>query len=364
MNAVLHNTPFATVRLLDVARGRDNNLNLIRFVAASLVLISHSYALFFGDGAVEPWRETLGISMGRVAVDIFFCVSGYLVAGSLISSGSVRDFLLARFLRIYPGLWVALLLSTTVVGLCASTLSSNDFFTNAETAKYLIKNAIIIFGVAHYLPGVFENNPWSGAVNGSLWTLPHEVRAYLTLVLLWAVAIALRRRIGISFANICVAFTVGLLTFVIYAIAVDWELRFLGLLVIFMSGVLYRIYSQFVILRIWLAMVLLAALGLALQFGHQAFQLTYIFALPYILMCAIYLPKGYIRSFNRVGDYSYGLYVYAFPVQQLLMANGVNSVAQLTMASFLITAGLAVMSWHIVEKKALTLRNVWRPHAH
>ena len=163
--------------------GRDNNLNFIKFVAATMVLMSYSFALFTGDASTEPWRKTLGMSMGGVVVDIFFCASGFLVAGSLIASQIARDFLAARALRIYPGLWVALLLVVLIMGPLVTTHPNGIFFGSTETWKHLARNAVMVFGGAFQLPGVFEQNPWKGAVNGSLWTLPYELRAYLALAL-------------------------------------------------------------------------------------------------------------------------------------------------------------------------------------
>jgi len=98
------------------ASGRDNNFNLVRLAAATAVVVSHSFALATGDPAAEPLWSTLGITLGGLAVVAFFMTSGYLVGGSLLSNGQPIRFAVARALRIYPGLWVALLLTVFVLG--------------------------------------------------------------------------------------------------------------------------------------------------------------------------------------------------------------------------------------------------------
>jgi peptidoglycan/LPS O-acetylase OafA/YrhL len=106
-----------TLTLGDYVGGRDNNFNLIRFLAASAVLLSHSFPLSNGDPTTEPLRSWLGLSAGEIAVDVFFLTSGFLVAGSLLTRHSVSGFAVARALRIYPAMVVSVLLTVPVVGL-------------------------------------------------------------------------------------------------------------------------------------------------------------------------------------------------------------------------------------------------------
>lgn len=347
----------SNIPLQEVVRSKDNNLNIIRFVAASMVLASHSYALHSGDSATEPWRRTLGMSMGGVAVDIFFCVSGFLVAGSLMASQSAKDFLVARALRIYPGLWVALLLSVIILGIGESTESVAGFFSSLETWKYLAKNAIMLFGAAFQLPGVFEANPWKGSVNGSLWTLPFELRAYLVLLAIWFVASLLSRVINVNFAKACGVSAVAICGCAIFVFLVGRPDKFLSLLAIFLLGAICRIYCRWIVLDFWIASALVAILGAALTLSLKLFWPLYLISLPYLILCLVYMPDGFVREFNRLGDYSYGIYIYAFPVQQLLMAVWSSSIERFISASFVVTLVLSILSWHLVEKRALALRD-------
>ena len=174
-----------TTSLDHLARGRDNNLNLIRIVAAAMVLVSHSFVIASGNPHAEPWDAVLGRSPGGMAVDIFFVISGFLVSGSLVKQASIAPYLMARAVRIYPGLWVALLLTVLVVGWCATSASPAAFFTDPQTWRYLLRNGTMVLGAEAVLPGAFETQPFAGVVNGSLWTLRHELRLYLLLALAW-----------------------------------------------------------------------------------------------------------------------------------------------------------------------------------
>ncbi|MFG6487505.1 acyltransferase family protein [Roseateles sp. BYS78W] len=300
----------SNVRLSEVIRSRDNNLNLIRFIAATMVLVSHSFALHTGDPGAEPWRKTLGMSMGGVAVDIFFCASGFLVTGSLLASRSIRDFLLARALRIYPGLWTALLLSVVAVGIFASTESAGRFFSAYETWKYLLRNAVMVIGAEFQLPGAFAGNPFNGAVNGSLWTLPFELRAYLIVLGLWLIAVWKRGVAAAAFKTVVMLACAVTLVWAIGSMLAGQPNRFAALLAVFLLGALLRLIADRVVLSRWALVALLALLVGSLLLGTKVFWLVYIFILPYALLCLAYLPAGVIRKFNGVGDYSYGIYIY------------------------------------------------------
>jgi len=163
---------------------RENNFNLIRLVAAFLVIVSHSYVLVLGKSAEDPFYDLTGISLGVIAVDVFFITSGFLVTASLLHRKSLVSFCVNRFLRIFPALFVALLFTVVLVGSIFSNLSAVSYFGDTHTYYYFIKNLFLIFGVEHTLPGVFESLPYPSAINGSLWTLPWEVRMYFILFLL------------------------------------------------------------------------------------------------------------------------------------------------------------------------------------
>ncbi len=157
--------PFQTIfetmknRLSDLSQGKENNLNLIRMIAASSVLITHSFALVTGTGASEPLRQSLGLTMGTISVHVFFIISGLLVTASLVNKGILIDFFWARSLRIFPALFLMILLVVFFLGPFFTTIDFIDYMKSKETYIYIAKCSTLIFGVRDHLPGVFHRSP-------------------------------------------------------------------------------------------------------------------------------------------------------------------------------------------------------------
>lgn len=339
------------------SQGRDNNFNLIRIVAAISVLITHSFALVMGSGEAEPFRESLGMTMGSIAVDVFFITSGFLVTSSLMGRKSIVEFAWARVLRVFPALLVMLLLTVFVLGVYFSELPALQYLSSAKTYVYLVKCATLILGAAYELPGVFADNPYKIAVNGSLWTMPHEVRMYAILAIIW---VALRRS-NKNRLNVFRAAVVGVAFFAgAYAIFDHLYLHFEGyfsrLLFMFFLGSVYCVLRERIILVRWLFWIFVFLLLLS-TLSKQVFFFVYIFTVPYILFYFAYIPAGSLRKYNRLGDYSYGVYIYAFPVQQSIAAllPGI-SVPQMIVFSAAITMVFSILSWHLVEKRSLDFK--------
>ena len=165
-----------------ISFGRDNNFNLIRFISALAVILSHSYPLSLGKSAFEPFEEIIGISLGEMAVHVFFVTSGFLVTGSLIRNNNIFDFFLSRILRIFPALIVSALFVIILCGVAETKLTLIEYFYNPQTLSYFITNSLLIIkSVVYFLPSVFIDNPYPSVVNGSLWSLPWELRMYIIL---------------------------------------------------------------------------------------------------------------------------------------------------------------------------------------
>jgi peptidoglycan/LPS O-acetylase OafA/YrhL len=316
--------------------------------------LSHSYPLTTGRRESEPLRSWLGCTPGAIAVDLFFLISGLLVTASLVRRRSIVDFVRARFFRIWPGLTVALMLTVFLLGPAYTSHSLHDYFASRGTWRYLLQNLLILHGIDVHLPGVFLQLPWPDAVNGSLWSLPIEVSCYLYLLAIWFVLHKLFTETRFRLLVGC-----GWLAFLAWHFA---GLRYLSLedspgrlYYMFCSGAALYVFKDHIVLsKRWLA-----AAGLALALStiqQQAFAITYSLLLPYAMAGLAFLPRGPILRFNRLGDYSYGTYIYAFPIQQALVATLPSlGVAGLVASSAAITLCLAVASWHFVEKPALRL---------
>jgi len=344
--------------LSNYTNNRDNNFNLIRFIAALLVIISHSYVLALGAGSEDPFYSLTGVSLGVIAVDVFFVTSGFLVTASLLHRKSLVSFSVNRILRIFPGLFIALIFTVFFVGLYFTELSIYSYLSNLETYLYALKNLFLFLGVEHSLPGVFGALPYPEAVNGSLWTLPWELRMYLILFVfgffVYVLGLLNTNNLGLFF------FTISILCLIMYnlisllQLEVNYFLnKFSRLGGFFFMGAFLYTFRDRIILNKTVAIALLGLLLLSsLNFNLLIF--VYTFSLGYIVLALAYLPKGNILKFNNCGDYSYGLYIYAFPVQQsvVFLYDGINPIPLIfisTSATFI----LAYISWKYVENPVL-----------
>ena len=349
------------MRLAVLATGRDNNFNLIRILAALAVLCSHSFPLSRA-GLADPLAARLGMTGGSIAVDIFFITSGFLVSSSLLARTGLLRFFLARALRVLPALWVMLLLTVFVLGLSFTTEPTNQYLSASATQVYLLKCSTLLRGVSYHLPGVFAGNPLPLAVNGSLWSLPVEVRMYILLGLLWLPLALLKnsRRTAFALVTVVLAALAGYLVISTH-LHVARESPALRLIFMFFTGAAYFCLRARVPLRRGLFLTSTTLLLLA-SFNASLFYVTYMLTLAYMVLYLAYVPGGAIRGFNRVGDYSYGVYIYAFPVQQSIaaMVPGIGVPAMLGLATAA-TLPLAVLSWHLVENPALRLKDQLLP---
>ncbi|MCL2789676.1 MAG: acyltransferase [Desulfobulbus sp.] len=352
------------MRLADCARGRDNNFNLIRIAAAFAVLVSHSFPLALGPKVGEPLAAIVGLSFGRIAVDVFFFTSGFLVTASLVTRQSVKQFVWARILRIYPALLVVVLLSVFGLGLFFTTQPTVAYLVDVGIYKYLLKCSTLITGINDHLPGVFANNPYKNAVNGSLWTLPYELRMYVALVSVWLVVqLNPVNKVKIfKIILVLIAAISGILLILIHFEVINMKDNYPRFFYMFFSGASFYIVRDKIILSHTLFSLFLLLLIGGLVNKHLFF-VSYVLVLGYCILYCAYIPAGIVRKYNDLGDFSYGVYVYCFPVQQSVAAL-VPGISPLGMFAFssIATLILAVFSWLLVEKKALHLKESWLNH--
>lgn len=336
---------------------RDNSFLLVRLLAALAVLVSHGVALHSGHAETEPWRQAFGITPGSVAVDVFFVVSGLLITQSLDRRRDAIAFWAARLLRIWPGLLVALVL-TTLVGSALTKLPATRYWLAADTWRYLLWNSTVVWRTAYELPGLFTDNPFPRAVNGSLWSLRFEVRAYLGLFVAWWCLQAWGRP-GAARA-LALAAALVLMGLHLQAVAQGP-----------VEASPWRLYALFAVgaaLHHWRAVcpftpaiVTAHALALLLALFHRPwFAFTYSLVLPGLVLGVALLPQGRILKFNRLGDLSFGVYLYAFPVQQCVMQWCPTCSLSASMAeTAALTLTLAALSWHWVEKPMVAWGAEW-----
>ncbi|TMV64846.1 acyltransferase, partial [Thioclava sp. BHET1] len=338
-------------RLGQCARGRDNNFNLIRIIAAGAVLISHAWPITGGSGTVEPLESWTGYRLGTLAVIVFFSISGFLIAASAERARATSAFVTARMRRIFPAFAFSILLSGLLLGPMVTILPPATYLFSAELWRFLLGNLSLI-EMHYHLPGVFNDLPYP-MVAGSIWTLPHEVACYLALAGLRGMGlIGPQRRLPPKLLlGLCLGLWLcGAL------LPLPARLGRLHLLALpFMMGVVAWHLRDRLPLRPAPALILLL---LAAEAGKTALGWPMLcLALCYGSLCAAYLPGGWLRIYNRLGDYSYGLYLYAFPLQGLcvFLFGPMGPALNITLA-LPASCLCAVLSWHLIEAPFLRAR--------
>ena len=328
-------------------RHDGNIFNMLRLVLASSVIFSHAFIL---NGNVDPSEAVLPFAVSRLAVLLFFTLSGFLVTNSLLHRG-VGQYVLARCLRLLPGLWVMLLVTSVIACAAFGTYPFADMLLDPSAWKYISMNALLI-GRSYGIDGVFPANPLAGVMNGSLWTIPREVQCYIVLGLVGATGLLAKRQF------VLLAFIAGVIVDLLVprdAVAILTDLR--PLVISFFAGVALYIWRDKVYLSWPLAAGALVLLAL-IPVGPTklvAAQLTFAYV---VLVLAIMVPQSWKRISARMPDYSFGIYIYAFPVQQAMIATGIGAAPYANIASTLaVVLPLAALSWHIVEKPALALKD-------
>ncbi|MCU0948053.1 MAG: acyltransferase [Porphyrobacter sp.] len=337
-------------RLAESLSGRDNNLNLIRIIAAAAVLVSHAFPITLGEGADEPLARLTGMTLGGWAVAVFFGISGLLITRSFDRRSTLVQFVTARVLRLFPALFVVLVI-TVAVGALVTTLPPAAYFASRETLTYIPRNLSLVF-LQFALPGVFENNPLPQTINGSLWTLFYEVVCYAGVVVV-GLAGLLRSRIlfSLAFAGLTLAYLFSLSWQPAGGIAFHADLL-ISLAWPFALGMMAYLWRTSIVLDIRLAIALWLVCFAAAYSPYL--QPCVMVALLYSVAWLGFVPKRGLLLYNRLGDYSYGVYIFAFPIQQLCAdvlgtAEPLSNIA----AALPLTLLCAALSWHLVEERAL-----------
>ncbi|ADW68908.1 acyltransferase family protein [Granulicella tundricola] len=337
---------------------RENNFDFLRLALAVLVIYSHSFPLGLSSDAQEPiFRWTNGqMTGGSIAVDLFFIMSGFLITASAERSGSVFSFLKKRVLRIYPAFVVASLLSAVVV----VPMAAAHFAYNSPIARvgdFLLQTLRLV--EFHY-NSAFLTNPYPGAINGSTWSVSFEFWCYIGVALL-LVSTLLRRRI-----LLLAAFLTSVLVSVLFQLK-GWIFggKLLGLILgspqlwarllpLYLAGVVFYLFRD----RIRLSHTLAIVSGLALVaacWTPIGWTALFPFAGTYLVFYLAFTPWLRLHRFGRFGDFSYGTYLYAFPITQLLMKHFAHPIAPwlLFVCATPLTLIAAATSWYGVERHFL-----------
>lgn len=330
---------------------RKNSLNAIRLALALLVIVSHTWPI--GGYGREPHIGDQ--TLGNWAVAGFFAISGYLITGSRLHSRGFVDYLWRRVLRIYPAFLVVLLVVAFAFAPAVAAATGDGPWTLTNAFQYVVKN--LALDIRQYgIPDTLNTVPFPRTWNGSLWTLFYEFLCYLAV----GVAASLLPRKTLSWCATAALLAGGVLTFAITSGVLTMPTTvelFVRLLAFFAGGMLLYLLADRVPLNGWVALGAFLILAVASAVGVS----RSIAGLP-VAYLMLYL--GSKLPLNRIGsrnDISYGVYIYAFPVQQVLTYVFVDrAIDPLSFAvlSAIATLPFAWASWLLVEKPAMSLKHL------
>lgn len=338
----------------------DNNFGAIKFIAAIMVIGGHMPVLL---GGVGPFFFGTGIH--TMGVRILFTISGYLITMSWLSDPNIFRFGIKRILRIWPPLIVCILISAFVIGPIVTTISLKEYFQSPILWKYFNN---LKFNINYNLPGVFENNPYPNAVNGSLWTLPLEIRLYVIIPVILFFVSKYKKNTTKTVNLICII----LISCMIYILQQffwpDWNgevLGFnltttgLGLIPYYLMGMGYALLPIKKALNLPVA-IILVLLHSCFPFGRLENEIILFFELPYFIFSLAFVKSNILNKIFSV-ELSYGIYLYGFLIQQIIIY-WINiklrlqlDIIVLLVVSILITFCCSIISYFMVERPILKL---------
>lgn len=333
----------------------NNNYNFLRLFAAFCIVLSHSFDLL-NKSNIEPLNYLTNgkIQFSFIGLCIFFSCSGFLIAKSANTSASIKSYLFKRVLRIQPLLIVWCLLAVFVVGSLFTTLSTSDYFNNIYTWRYF-KTIMPLFGVQFELPQVFVNNPIDAGVNGSLWTLIVEERLYVLMAFLFLFK---KNRSTFFIVAVAILDVVYILNLVCYkgqkipyldTSPTYYALCFLN------AGLLYFLKINFSKKISWLLIGSLFVSAASIYF--TTFYFLQVMFIP-VVVTGLAQLKCVCNKMGKYGDYTYGVYIFSYPIQQILIALKCTQNSYILFCyTILIILPIAFVSWHFFEKKLMTLKN-------
>lgn len=337
--------PTSDVRTVEAAsafhKHRSTGFDYLRLGLSLSVAIWHSFLICYDQAA----RESSFVVVVLLILPMFFALSGYLVSGSLLRVATIHEFLTLRVIRIVPALAIEVLLSAVVIGGVFTTLPLSDYYTHPIFVSYF-RN--IVGDIQFFLPGVFEDLS-NRRINSSLWTIPYELECYIVIALLWLVG-ATRHRI--------------VLVLLVAAMQVAMSLRVVlhgrpllmvsalpgrMLVLSFLCGMLIYFYRDKVVLKTWLFVAAVVFALAVLTSGYTAWLVAMPAAYIVVFLGLTNPPK---ISVVMDGDYSYGIYLYALPIQKSVLAlfPAYREWWFVLPVSAIGFCALAAFSWHVVEK--------------
>ena len=327
----------------------NNNLTIIRVILSCMVIYYHSYALTGNDPNRDVIKQLFNLTTsGGLAVSIFFFISGLLVTDSYLTHGNHIRFLLSRFFRIIPALFVLLVITVFIVAPLITSVSLYSFFSDKSNYYYVLNN--LLMNTRFYLSGVFDKNHYPSVINGSLWTLKWEVICYLFLLCFGMIDILKNKTLS---SLICL--------FMIFSseLKLEWLVFIMGdnagiinLPMYFSIGSLFAIWKDeiYISLNTIIGLILLTYM---LKNSYFYILLFYTTSFSLVIYAA---SNKFIKKIRLDTDPSYGIYIYGFLIQQIIsfefpnMKFYTNSLLSITLCLL-----LGILSFKHIEKPAIQL---------
>lgn len=327
-----------------------NNYDFIRVIAAALVIISHQFALF---GLPEPLFLQYQ-TLGGFGVLVFFSISGYLVGHSWDADPNIVRFSIRRLLRIWPAFIIAVLICVFIVGPLFTSEKLTSYFGSGVTWSYF-KNIAFIF--QPFLPGVFSNSPVAFVPNGVYWTLPIEMSCYLAIAVLGALGL-MRFRWVLLIITAALAYWYYIFYDAQAAIRTGNErYYYVQYATFFFYGVLLQKFKTAWIDRKSGVTFFTLVIASVLYLCDQDLIALFVF-LPLALNAFGESSTHFLSGFGKHGDASYGLYIYAFPIQQITLEllGRQGMFAEKLILVLIVTYTISLLSWKYIEEPALRLK--------
>ncbi|MBA7580592.1 hypothetical protein ES708_22485 [subsurface metagenome] len=333
-------------------RGIAPGFDFVRVALSLVVILLHSFHTAYGLAPMVVLATNWSAPLWGATLPIFFALSGFLVTGSALHSRSLSIFLGLRVLRIVPALAVEISLSALILGPLLTVIPIKDYFSDRQFITYFFN----IFGWIHYqLPGVFTSNPLANVVNLSLWTLHPELLSYVVMTVLMISGLAYRRG---PLTAVWIVMTTMLMAYNAWTGRFDLAGVYKGpvLIYYFFTGVVAYHWRNIIVLNKVLFCVAVIMSYVLLRIASSTFILLP-FTLTYI-MVFMGMRRLPLPSALKSGDYSYGLYLYAFPVQQAIVqfAPWAREWWIVFPLATIATYVIARLSWHLIEKPILRFK--------
>lgn len=341
------------MKLSEILKKDNNNIDLIRIIAAAMVIYGHAYEISPETGRADFIRNLIEFDYsGSLAVKIFFFISGLVVTNSLLKKRNISEYIISRFFRIWPAFICVIVLSYAFAYITTSA-DTNEFKEVVPFLQYLTSSFFL--NMTWSFPGVFDENTIN-VFNGSLWSIVYEVGCYILLLSFVVLFNYNRMIINVICSFIILDSLYGVFSIFTEALSRD-EVRYLP--AIFALGVLAAINKDYIkINKVTAAMMILVTAILYSQQStlyYLSFYITLMYAILYIS------ANHYFIKLKPKYDISYGIYLYGFPIQQYVFLTLKDTGAGILtnqVVSICISIIAGILSWLLIESRFIRLGKI------